>query len=114
VNLLRATSLAMCLLGVSGVLAAGPLTTADGKLSAGAQANVKTSEVTGQHRGYTNEKLFLKLDDDKEMTFVVKIPGDKDDKWHKDFETLSRITVTYYQGPGDKLPVATAIRKATK
>ena len=46
------------------------------------------------------------------MTFPVRIPGDKDEKWHKDFQTKSRITVTYHQGTGDKLPVATAIRAA--
>jgi hypothetical protein len=48
------------------------------------------------------------------MTFVVAIPGDKDWKWHDSFKTLSRITVTYHQGPNDKLPVATAIRNAAK
>jgi hypothetical protein len=46
------------------------------------------------HRGFTNEKLFLKLDDGKQMTFVVDIAGDKEPKWQKDFVTLSRITVT--------------------
>jgi hypothetical protein len=69
-------------------------------------------EATGQHRGYTNDRLFLKLDDGKEMTFLVRIPGDKDWKWHKDFETLSRITVTYHTESGQDLPVATAIRAA--
>ncbi len=69
-------------------------------------------EITGQHRGYTNDRLFLRVSDEKEMSFVVKIPGDEGAKWHTDFETLSRITVTYHQGPGDKLPVATAIRPA--
>jgi len=69
-------------------------------------------QVTGEHRGYTNEKLFVRVADDKEMTFVVRIPGDKDEKWHKDFQVKSRITVTYHQGPDDKLPIATAIRTA--
>jgi hypothetical protein len=59
-----------------------------------AAAATQTVEVTGEHRGVTNEKLFLKLDDGKEMTFVVDIPGDKERQWQKDFATLSRITVT--------------------
>ena len=67
-------------------------------------------EITGEHRGYTNDRLFVRVSDEKEMTFVVRIPGDQEEKWHTDFKTLSRITVTYHQGPGDKLPVATAIR----
>jgi hypothetical protein len=46
------------------------------------------------HRDFTNEKLFLKLDDGKQMTFFVDIAGDKERKWQKDFATLSRITVT--------------------
>jgi hypothetical protein len=69
-------------------------------------------EVTGEHRGYTNDHLFVRVSDEKEMTFVVRIPGDQEEKWHTDFKTLSRITVTYHEGPGDKLPVATAIRPA--
>ena len=72
----------------------------------------KEMTVTGQHRGYTNDQLFLKLDDEKEMTFLVRIPGDKDEKWHKDFETLSRITVTYHEEKGQKHPIATAIKSA--
>jgi hypothetical protein len=72
----------------------------------------KDHTVTGQHRGYTNEKLFLRLDDDKEMTFVVRIPGDKDEHWHDQFATLSRITVTYHEEAGAKFPVATAIQQA--
>ena len=81
-------------------------------LKAGESAPAKGTEVTGQHRGYTNDRLFLRLDDDKEMTFLVKIPGDKDWKWHEDFQTLSRITVTYHQESGQDLPIATAIRAA--
>ena len=57
-------------------------------------------------------QLFLKLDNDKEMTFLVRIPGDTDAKWHKDFEVTSRISVTYHKEPGQKYPVATAIKSA--
>lgn len=78
----------------------------------GAESGTTDLEVTGEHRGYTNDQLFLRISDEKEMTFLVRIPGDKEEKWHKDFQTLSRITVTYHQGPNDKLPVATAIRTA--
>ena len=49
------------------------------------------TEVTGQHRGYTNNQLFVRLDNEKEMTFIVRIPGDQDRKWQNDFQTLSRI-----------------------
>jgi hypothetical protein len=69
--------------------------------------------VTGQHRGFTNNKLYLKLDDGTELTLIVNIPGDTDEKWHKDFETLSRITVTYHKNAEGKL-VATSIKKADK
>ncbi len=68
--------------------------------------------VTGQHRGYTNDELYLRLDNDKEMTFLVRIPGDKDWKWHNEFATLSRITVTYHSEPGEKRPIVTAIKAA--
>ena len=71
-------------------------------------------EATGQHRGYTNDQLFLRLDDGKEMTFLVQIPGDTTWKWHKEFATLSRITVTYETRPNEKLPVAIAIQKAAE
>ncbi|SRR5581483_3849767 len=70
------------------------------------------SEVTGQHRGYTNSQLYLRRDDDQEMTFTVRIPGDTTDEWQKKFATLSRITVTYHEAPGEKHPIATAIRVA--
>ena len=69
-------------------------------------------EVTGQHRGFTNEKLFLKLDDGKEMTFVVDIPGDKERKWQKDFATLSPITVTYVTGAPGGPPIGTSLKIA--
>jgi hypothetical protein len=69
--------------------------------------------VTGQHRGFTNNKLYLKLDDGTELTLIVDIPGDKDEKWHKDFKTLSRITVTYHKNAEGKL-VATSIKKSDK
>jgi len=79
-----------------------------------AAAAAQTVQVTGQHRGYTNEKLFLRLDDGKEMTFVVAIPGDTERKWQKDFATLSRITVTYIPGAAGGLPVATALKNAAE
>jgi len=72
----------------------------------------QTTEVTGQPRGFTNEKLFLLPDDGKEMTFVVDIAGDKERKWQKEFVTGSRITVTYILGAPGAPPIATSIRKA--
>jgi hypothetical protein len=73
-----------------------------------AAAATQTVEVTG----FTTEKLLLKLDDGKEMTFVVDIAGDKERKWQKDFATLSRITVTYgTQAPGGP-PIATSLKNA--
>ena len=77
-----------------------------------ATAPAKSLMATGQHRGYTNDELFLRLDDGKEMTFLVQIPGDKDGKWHDQFKTLSRITVTYHEEPGKKHLIATAIEQA--
>jgi hypothetical protein len=76
------------------------------------KAKVADIEVTGQHRGYTNSELYLRLDNDKEMTFSVHIPGDTTEQWHDAFKTLSRITVTYHEVPGEKHPVATAIKAA--
>jgi len=107
---------AACAVGAL-LLSVAPVVAASTPPSAKPSPNVATSsvqakEVSGQHRGYTNDELYLRLDDGKEMTFLVRIPGDKDAKWHQDFETLSRITVTYRQGPNDKQPVAIAIRKA--
>ncbi len=72
----------------------------------------KDLTVTGTHRGYTNAELYVRLDDDKEMTFLVRIPGDKDAAWHKEFRVNDRITVTYHREEKEKRPVATAIRKA--
>ena len=71
----------------------------------------KNLTVTGKHRGYTNKEIYLQPDSGKEMTFIVEIPGDKDEAWHKQYDTGSRITVTYHEVPGKK-PVATAIAKA--
>ena len=110
-HFIKATRLAACALGFWTVVSALPASP-QAKPSAGASSEVKDQEITGDHRGYTNDQLFLRVADDKEMKFVVRIPGDKDEKWHKDFQMNSRITVTYHQGPGDKLPVATAIRTA--
>jgi hypothetical protein len=74
----------------------------------------KPTEVTGQHRGFTNEKLFLLPDDGKEMMFVVDIAGDKDRKWQKDFATGSRITVSYIPGAPDGPLIAKSLRKAAE
>ncbi|MGE5208651.1 MAG: hypothetical protein ACM3KL_04890, partial [Alphaproteobacteria bacterium] len=76
-----------------------------------AQGSGASTVVTGEHRGFTNNKLYLKLDDGTELTLVVEIPGDKDEKWHTEFETLSRITVTYHKNAEGKL-VVTSIKKA--
>ncbi len=74
----------------------------------------KPMEITGQHRGFTNEKLFLQLEDGKELTFVVDIPGDRDRKWQKDFAADSKITVTYIPGaPGGPL-IAKSLKKAVE
>jgi hypothetical protein len=100
---------------VAGILAVGTLLGGRARAAtppAGAPSASGDLEITGEHRGYTNDQLFLRISDEKEMTFVVRIPGDQEEKWHTDFKTLSRITVTYHQKPGDKLPVATAIRPA--
>jgi hypothetical protein len=102
VSLIKATRLAACALSVWSIVVAASAT----------PSAAQDHEITGDHRGYTNDQLFLRVADDKEMKFVVRIPGDKDEKWHKDFQMNSRITVTYHQGPDDKLPVATAIRTA--
>jgi len=75
----------------------------------GKAADIK---VTGQHRGYTNHELYLRLDNDKEITFTVHIPGDATDQWHDAYKTLSRITVTYHEAPGEKHPIATGIKSA--
>lgn len=67
--------------------------------------------VTGQDRGFTNDKLYLKLDDGKEITLIVDIPGDKDRKWQNDYKMNSRVTVTYHAGADGRL-VATSIKQA--
>src|SRR5262245_12024123 len=88
-----------------------------GQAPAGDQAKASAAPkaadkvVTGQHRGFTNDKLYLKLDDEKEITLIVDIPGDKDRKWQKDFQVNSRITVTYHAGADGRL-VATSIKQA--
>ncbi len=101
---------ALALLAAPGIAAPG---TAPARTPA-TEAAAKAQEVTGQHRGYTNDELYLRLDDGREMTFVVRIPGDKEARWHEQFATLSRITVTYQQAASDKKPIAVAIRKAEK
>jgi hypothetical protein len=112
---IKTIRLALSALAAFALLAAPFATVAQDKTpSSTAPAPAKALEVMGQHRGFTNDKLYLKLDNEKEMTFLVNIPGDKDWQWHKDFETLSRIAVTYHQGPGEALPVAIAIKKAGK
>jgi hypothetical protein len=98
--------------------------TRDNSASPSPAPAVTSKEVTGEHRGYSNDKLFFRLDDGKKMTFFVAIPGDKgpemvngvikDVKWHDQFQVMTRITVTYHQGPTDEFPVATAIRNAAK
>jgi hypothetical protein len=106
-RLAKTPVLAAWALGLATVLAGTPGQT---RIPLAGEQSTADQEVTGEHRGYTNDHLFVRVSDDKEMTFVVRIPGDTEEKWHKDFQMLSRITVTYHQGPDDKLPVATAIR----
>jgi hypothetical protein len=74
----------------------------------------KSLEMTGEHRGYTNNELYVRGDDDKELTFLVSIPGDPEANWHKQFAMFSRITVTYHHDAGEKRPIVTAIRAAAK
>lgn len=76
-----------------------------------AQKETKGTMATGQHRGYTNDKLHFLPDGGKELTLKVDIPGDKSRKWHKAHEMLSRVTVTYHKAADGSL-VATSIRKA--
>ena len=110
-RLAKVDLLAVWVLGLATVLAGEPGLTSTAPAADQSSAD---REITGEHRGYTNDQLFLRISDEKEMTFLVRIPGDKDEKWHKDFQVKSRITVTYHQGPNDELPVATAIRAAAK
>ena len=111
-NLFRQINIAACAFAVAALLSGGVTTAQTVKAPSSAAAGAQTMEVTGQHRGFTNEKLFLKLDDGKEMTFVVDIPGDKERKWQKDFATLSRITVTYVTGAPGGPPIATSLKIA--
>ena len=78
---------------------------------AAAQKDAKDTVATGQHRGYTNDNLFFRPDGADELKLKVEIPGDKDQKWHKEFETMSRVTVTYHKAADGSL-VATSIKKA--
>jgi hypothetical protein len=111
-NLFRQINIAVCAFAVAALLSGGVTTAQTATAPSSAAAGTQTMEVTGQHRGFTNEKLFLKLDDGREMTFVVDIPGDKERKWQKDFATLSRITVTYVAGAPGGPPIATSLKIA--
>lgn len=103
----------MVLLAIAAFADAGPALAQGNQASTSGALAANAMEITGQHRGFTNEKIFLRQDDGKELTFVVAIPGDTERKWQKEFATLSRITVTYVPGPAGGLPTATAIRRAT-
>jgi hypothetical protein len=111
-NLFRQINIAVCAFAVVALLSGSVATAQTATAPSPAAAGTQTMELTGQHRGFTNEKLFLKLDDGKEMTFVVDIPGDKERKWQKDFATLSRITVTYVTGAPGRPPIATSLKIA--
>ena len=109
---LRPTNIAVCAFALAALLSGGVTTAQTARAPSSAAAATQTMEVTGQHHGFTNEKLFLKLDDGQEMTFVVDIPGDKERKWQKHFATLSRITVTYVTGAPGGPPIATSLKNA--
>ena len=95
-------------------LAAGITASASvGAQDKGAKAAAGATVATGEHRGYTNDKLHFLPDGGKELTLLVQIPGDKERKWHKEHPTLSRITVTYQKNP-DGTMVATSIKQAAK
>jgi hypothetical protein len=79
----------------------------------GAKAPAGATVVTGEHRGYTNDKLHFTPEGGKEITLLVQIPGDKEGKWRKDHQIFSRITVTYTRNPDGSL-VATSIKAAAK
>lgn len=111
-NLFRQINIAVCAFAVAALLSGSVATAQTATAPSPAAAGTQTMELTGQHRGFTNEKLFLKLDDGKEMTFVVDIPGEKERKWQKDFATLSRITVTYVTGAPGRPPIATSLKIA--
>jgi hypothetical protein len=106
---MRALRAMLVAFSVSG--AAVGLAIADQSKPATEKAAAVDTVVTGQHRGFTNDKLYLRLDDDKEITLLVDIPGDKDRQWQKDFQMNSRVTVTYHQNADGKL-VATSIKAA--
>jgi hypothetical protein len=111
-NLFRQINIAVGAFAVLALLSRGVTTAQPATAPSSAAAGTQTMELTGQHRGFTNEKLFLKLDDGKEMTFVVDIPGDKERKWQKAFATLSRITVTCVTGAPGGPPIATSLKIA--
>ena len=96
---------------VMGVLVGQARAADQGKPAAGSKAVAAQTVVTGQNRGYTNDKLYLRLDDEKEITLIVDIPGDKDRKWQNEYKMNSRITVTYHPGPDGRL-IATSIKQA--
>jgi hypothetical protein len=113
-NLFRQSRMAVCAIAAAALVSVAVTTAQTPKAPSSTTAAAQTTEATGQHRGFTNEKLFLKLDDGKEMTFVVDIPGDKERKWQKDFATLSRIAVTYVPGAPEGPPIATSLKKAAE
>ena len=83
---------------------------AQGNLPA-AEKDTNGTVAVGQHRGFTNDKLFFLPDGGKELTLKVEIPGDGDRRWQKEYETLSRVAVTYHKASDGSL-VATSIKKA--
>ena len=111
-NLTCRTNIAVCTVAAAALLSAGVVAAQAAKAPPSTSAAAKAMEDTGQHRGFTNDKLFLQPDDGKEMTFVVEIAGDKERKWQKDFATGSRITVTYVSGAGGGAPIATSLKQA--
>jgi hypothetical protein len=106
---MRALRTMLVALSIGGALAG--LSTAGQSKPASEKAAAADTVVTGQHRGFTNDKLYLRLDDDEEITLLVDIPGDKDRQWQKDFQVNARVTVTYHKNPEGKL-VATSIKAA--
>ena len=108
---MRVLTAVLVLVFVGGSLGGAQSTTDPAKSASGKKPSTVDTVVTGQHFGYMNDELYLKLDDGKKLTLTVDIPGDKDGKWRKDHRTMSRITVTYHVKPGGEL-VATSIKKA--
>jgi hypothetical protein len=76
---------------------------ADQGTSAPQQTSSSEAVATGQYRGFTNDELYLRLDDGKEIKLIVAIPGDKDQKWQHAFQMNSRIMVLYHQNGDGKL-----------